>query len=370
MAVGSLTPHAPPPPARQSSANAGVFALSSMPGLNFPTLQPSQLPGLQPPSGLFLGGAQHLRPPGSGASGVVSVGRVASAASSSAPAVEASEYLAKKDKEIEELNRRLAMLQQQVHEERALHQKEVPGSPSRLAMPLEQAPVPTSVSAATVAAQVESFRSEAPVLTAELMGFRRDVAQAADVSKQLNQWFLENSSRLRVQENWTSPSAFLERNTAALRRHVEAIVKHWEEAQGLVSEARSHNNSDVVDVFAASDASSVPIVVNKVVNIDEIVAPALAAIVVDSYSASTAVAPAVAAASHVEEASLGSQLNAGRLGSAAHRTASSLSPAASRSEGSGDEDCVGQTLPGKSPPAMLRPSYQSFSIGHGKTTSV
>eukprot|EP00928_Gymnodinium_smaydae_P003294 TRINITY_DN11182_c0_g1_i1.p1 TRINITY_DN11182_c0_g1~~TRINITY_DN11182_c0_g1_i1.p1 ORF type:complete len:479 (+),score=142.65 TRINITY_DN11182_c0_g1_i1:110-1546(+) len=153
--------------------------------------------GLAPPAGIVAPGILRL-PSGAGvlATGSSGAGATISVAMP-APAprgMEISEYLLTKDRQIEETKRSIAALRSAVQAERERR-------------------------AATSAA------------AAALSALRGDVAKAADLSAQLSRWFLENSSKLRLEEHWESPASFLERCTAALSEKLASAEARWAASQ-------------------------------------------------------------------------------------------------------------------------------------------
>lgn len=235
----------------------------------YPTLQPAQLKGLQPPAGLavdastlrlsagvnsaFLG-AVSSQPLSVGSSNLVG-GSVLSGPPG--PVMEASEYIASKDMEIERLGRQLAMLQQKVKEEHTRQQEDLSATVAQ-----ESSGVPCG----EAAMRAQALSGTARFVELELRSLRKEIEQASEISMQLNTWFLENASKMRAQDHGTSPSAFLEVTSGVLRQHIEVVATQCEQMQDLLSKLVS-KCGDSLDRDVPSETQVVA------VSMVEIVAP-------------------------------------------------------------------------------------------------
>merc|ERR1712190_538518 len=64
---------------------------------------------------------------------------------------------------------------------------------------------------------------EADVAVSVSAALSTDICKAADIAGQLNAWFIENAAKMRTQDSWCSPSAYLETTTASLKQQAESL---------------------------------------------------------------------------------------------------------------------------------------------------
>jgi len=109
--------------------------------------------------------------------------------------------LAAKDRQIEDLSRYSASLQQVLLTERSKHGAQF----------------------ADGCSDAERIREEVAAAASSCSLLGSDIGKAAEIASQLNAWFLENAAKMRTQESWASPSAYLERTTAELKQQLDGV---------------------------------------------------------------------------------------------------------------------------------------------------
>mmetsp|Transcript_116673 Transcript_116673/g.371179 ORF Transcript_116673/g.371179 Transcript_116673/m.371179 type:complete len:551 (-) Transcript_116673:32-1684(-) len=134
---------------------------------------------------------------------------------------QAQRELVDRQRELEELNRYSAMLEQQLVADRA-----------RLAA--QAAPAGFDLSG--VLTEITGAANSCAELSTE-------VAKAARVSAQLNAWFKENQSNMKREENHISPSDYLEQCTVALQQQMREMVHGWERALAAFADGPAAGSS-------------------------------------------------------------------------------------------------------------------------------
>jgi len=133
------------------------------------------------------------------------------------PPVTAEEYILSKDRQLEELTRYAASLQQILQAEQAKLQTAVPQSES------------------TSLIELYSLHEQVDDVVDTVKAIGADVAKASEIATQLNGWFIENSAKLRFQDNWASPSAYLESSTVELQRQNEGLASRLTSLQASLA---------------------------------------------------------------------------------------------------------------------------------------
>lgn len=166
-------------------------------------------------------------------------------------ATQAQAELAAKDRQIQELNAYIASLQQQVLAERArtLHaQQAVQATPA-----VQEAPK----AAADTSADLQRVRKELSAASESFASLGKDVARAAEVSSQLNAWFVENSTKMRTQDTGITPSAFLESCTSGIKQQVHGVLALAE--QTLAALDAAEGNTALAPTPTPSGATPAPL---------------------------------------------------------------------------------------------------------------
>mmetsp|Transcript_52488 Transcript_52488/g.97172 ORF Transcript_52488/g.97172 Transcript_52488/m.97172 type:complete len:335 (-) Transcript_52488:56-1060(-) len=145
--------------------------------------------------------------------------------------------LAAKDKQLGDLTAYAATLQQQLKEQQAAYaereEKEKAEREREIAARSSQAGVPQGPSPEEV--ELEEMRKQFAAMAVEGQAIRDDIAKAADLAHQLNSWFESNASKMKVQDGWTSPSAYVESSTRELREQMELVMPMWVQVQEILA---------------------------------------------------------------------------------------------------------------------------------------
>lgn len=148
------------------------------------------------------------------------------------PPMQVHEFLAAKNNELAKLCDELASLQQMIDAERACLQ-------------------PTVQSKDDLHREYGNVKEKVSASASECQNLVADIRQAEDIAAQLNAWFVENASKMRTQNSWSSPSEFLESATADLRQQAEAFMESWSYTQSIMNAG-----ADLPSTAGASLASS------------------------------------------------------------------------------------------------------------------
>jgi len=178
--------------------------------------QPPALPPLAPPS------TGALQPPQLGSS-------------EAELSLKLQNDLAAKDRQIEDLSRYSASLQQVLIAERSKHGAQV----------------------ADGCSDAERVREEVAAAASSCSLLGSDIGKAAEIACQLNAWFLENATKMRTQESWASPSAYLERTTAELKQQLDGVNLKLAQVQSLLNAESLDQSSGAVGSGVQATGSSV-----------------------------------------------------------------------------------------------------------------
>lgn len=143
--------------------------------------------------------------------------------------------LAAKDRQIEELSRYSASLQQVLLTERSKHGAQLTDGCS----------------------DAERIREEVAAAASSCSLLGSDIGKAAEIACQLNAWFLENAAKMRTQESWASPSAYLERTTAELKQQLDGVNMRLAQVQSLLDAESLDQSSGAVGSSVQPVGSSV-----------------------------------------------------------------------------------------------------------------
>jgi len=135
--------------------------------------------------------------------------------------LKAQNELAAKDRQLEDLSRYAVSLQQVLQAERSKRM-------------LSEAQIAPQASP-EAALEVQRFSEEAAATVADCVALSADMGKAAEIAAQLNAWFMENATKMRTQESWASPSAYLEKITAELKQQFDGLTARLVQAQMLLN---------------------------------------------------------------------------------------------------------------------------------------
>jgi len=139
-----------------------------------------------------------------------------------------------KDKQLADLTAYAATLQQQLKEQQAANaereekekaEREIAARSSHTA---PAGPAPEEV-------ELEEMRKQFAAMAVEGQAIRDDIAKAAELAHQLNSWFESNASKMKVQDGWTSPSAYVDSSTRELREQMERVMPMWVQVQEILA---------------------------------------------------------------------------------------------------------------------------------------
>lgn len=182
---------------------------------------PAQSLGLQAPKGLPMPGPLQL--PQLGAPPNLEMQR-------NMVPVEMQSDLVTKDKHLEQLSRYAVSLQQALQQER----KRVTDAQSTPQVSRD----PT--------AEMQRIFGETGTTALNCAALSADITNAAEIATQLNGWFVENAARMRTQDSWTSPAAYLETTTASLKQQMEEVLAQWSQVQTLLNPDAQDQSTSVV----------------------------------------------------------------------------------------------------------------------------
>uniref|UniRef100_A0A7S4RSF5 Uncharacterized protein n=1 Tax=Alexandrium monilatum TaxID=311494 RepID=A0A7S4RSF5_9DINO len=231
-AVGSRPPHR----AELAYARpAGMVTTVSAPQVPNPTMQPMGSVGLQAPRGLPM--PQPLQLPQ-----LNPMEDLMDVSHRNAMNARFQGELAAKDRQLEDLSRYAASLQQVLQQEQS---KRSHGDTQASA---QHSP--------DMASELQRLQEEVTASAAACSALSTDIGQAAEIAAQLNAWFVTNATRMRTQETWASPSAYLERVTQELKQQSEGLSVRLAQVQAaLQSDPRDSVPSGVSSSPAAIGSS-------------------------------------------------------------------------------------------------------------------
>jgi len=156
---------------------------------------------------------------------------------------EVQNELAAKEKQLNDLTTYAETLQQQLQEQQEAHaererereQKEREVREQKELAAASRSPAVPPPGSSQEEKELEEMRQQFAAMAVEGQAIRDDIARAAELAQQLNAWFEANASKMRVQDGWTSPSAYVESSTKELKEQMEAVMPLWIQVQDILA---------------------------------------------------------------------------------------------------------------------------------------